>query len=510
MPSPRVAPPLVGVLAALLPILAIGCSDGNGGGVTDPPGGNPPGNPPSSPPSIAISLDPSTLTVARGGKASATVRITRSNFTGAVGLSLSGAVTGMAAAVSPATVTGDSAALTVDVAASGAPGNYTLLLVAAAAGVQSRTATLPVQVSAATAASAFKATSIAAGLAHTCAVQAGGAAFCWGAGGNFQLGDGGGADRLLPTPVAGGVAFARIAAAVKHTCGVAADGKAWCWGGNFSGQLGDGTRQNRLVPTAVTAGLSFRQVVSATGNPETTCGVTTDDEVYCWGDLFYVGPYDNDRTVAAPRRSAGGAAFASIGIGDTHGCGLDAGGAAFCWGFNTFGQLGNAGAQTGYVPSPVNGGHTFTQLAIGLRHSCGLTAQGRAFCWGLNLAGQLGDGSTSQRLVPVEVSGGHAFVSIAAGSETTCALTAGGTAWCWGRGGEGQLGAGSSVTASSTPVAVAGGITFRQLAVGSGHTCGVATDDSVYCWGLNTSGQLGDGTTSQFPVPIPVPVGGPS
>jgi alpha-tubulin suppressor-like RCC1 family protein len=134
-------------------------------------------------------------------------------------------------------------------------------------------------------------------------------------------------------------------------------------------------------------------------------------------------------------------------------------------------------------------------VAAGNGHSCALTASGAAYCWGANWSGSLGDGSTTPSSVPVAVEGGYHFRQIVVGSSHTCALTAGGQAVCWGAGEQGALGDGLATT-SLVPVAVPG-YQFVRLTAGSSHTCGLTDNGTAYCWGSNTDMQLGDGTNIQ-------------
>src|SRR5690606_18061086 len=132
-------------------------------------------------------------------------------------------------------------------------------------------------------------------------------------------------------------------------------------------------------------------------------------------------------------------------------------------------------------------------IAAGSAHTCALS-QGRVLCWGANDAGQLGDASGEGSAEPTPVRGLPGLpTAIVAGAAHTCALLADGTVWCWGQNLYGQLGDGSTAS-SSAPVSVTGGHRFRELRAGGAVTCGTTADDETYCWGLNQSGQLGDGT----------------
>ncbi len=185
-----------------------------------------------------------------------------------------------------------------------------------------------------------------------------------------------------------------------------------------------------------------------------------------------------------------------------HACALTDAGAAWCWGSNDLGQLGDGSTAASLAPVPVAGGLTFTMLSAGAYNTCGLAPDGSAYCWGRNDVGQLGDGSTTNRSTPVAVSGGRRFAAVTTGVAHACGLTAGGSAYCWGLNYSGQLGNGTTAN-SSTPVAVSGGLTFAAVSAGGTHTCGVTTA-AAYCWGENLFGELGDGSTTNRPTPVPV------
>jgi alpha-tubulin suppressor-like RCC1 family protein len=137
-----------------------------------------------------------------------------------------------------------------------------------------------------------------------------------------------------------------------------------------------------------------------------------------------------------------------------HTCGVAQGGAAFCWGSNSGGQLGNAELVLAAGPVPVSGSISFTSLTAGGEHTCGLDATGAAWCWGFNWYGQLGNQSWTTSEVPVRVAGGHAFLALDAGQDHTCGITGSGAIYCWGANNFGQLGRGTQGY-MTVPVAVA-------------------------------------------------------
>jgi alpha-tubulin suppressor-like RCC1 family protein len=338
---------------------------------------------------------------------------------------------------------------------------------------------------------------IAAGESHTCALTTGGAVKCWGFNANGQLGDGANADQLVPVVVSGltgGVSA--IAAGERHTCALIASGGLKCWGRNFEGHLGDGTTTQRLTPVDV-SGLTGGVSAIAAGGFH-TCAVTTGGGAKCWGGNFSGQVGDGTTTRRLTPVDVSGLAGGAIAIaaGAFHTCAVSNGGALKCWGSNS-GQIGDGTATERLTPVDVSGlTGGVSAIAVGVNHSCALTTAGRVQCWGFNANGQLGDATTSNRLTPTDASGLSSGVSaIDAGSFHTCAASSSGGVKCWGNNPVGQIGDGTSFN-RITPVNVSG-LTSGVSAITAGreHTCALDTSGGVKCWGNNSGGQLGDGST---------------
>jgi len=304
------------------------------------------------------------------------------------------------------------------------------------------------------------------------------------------------------------VTFASVNGGYVHTCGVSTSRAAYCWGDNVFGQLGDGTTSSpwyRPSPAPVAGGLRFAAVTAGSFH---TCGVTTSGAAYCWGDNQngQLGDGTTDRR-AMPAPVVGGFRFSTISAGHGHTCGVIVGGAAVCWGDNSSGQLGGTLVvdHNTYRPFPgrVGGVHGFATVSAGNVHTCGVTTHGAAYCWGYNVWGQLGDGTTTQRSLPVRVVGGLRFAIVDAGSYFSCGVTTSGAAYCWGENLDGELGDGTT-TSWSTPVPVTGVLSFAAVGAGWYHTCGMTTTAGAYCWGYNGHSQLGEGTTTTSLTPVPV------
>jgi alpha-tubulin suppressor-like RCC1 family protein len=194
----------------------------------------------------------------------------------------------------------------------------------------------------------------------------------------------------------------------------------------------------------------------------------------------------------------------TITAGERHSCGLTRAGAAYCWGANHHGQLGDGSLESRTTPVAVAGGHVFVAIDAGDAHTVALTGEGTAYAWGMNQDGRLGDGTALQRTTPVAVAGNHIFTTISAGYNNTAAVSASGAAYVWGWNERGKGGDGTSTGQRLVPTAVAGEMTFRSISAGRNHTIAVTPAGVAFAWGWNRYGGLGDGTTTDRHVPTPV------
>jgi len=348
---------------------------------------------------------------------------------------------------------------------------------------------------------------VAAGGEHSCALTSGGGVKCWGVSNYGQLGNGSTANRTTPVDVIGlGSGVQAIAAGGEHSCALASGGSVKCWGYNFYGQLGNGSTGHQSTPVDVIGLGSNVQAIAAGG--EHGCALTSGGAVKCWGNngSGQLGNGSAGHQSPPVDVSGLGSGVQAIATGGQHSCALTSGGAVKCWGDNDYGQLGNGSMVDQSTPVDVSGlGSGVQAIAAGRYHSCALSVGGAVKCWGGNNFGQLGNGSAGHQSTPVEVSGlGGGVQAIAAGGEHSCALTSGGTVKCWGYNTSGQLGNGSTVN-QSTPVDVSGlGSGIQAIATGGTHTCALTGVGAVKCWGYNYFGQLGNG--EQYYVPVPVDV----
>jgi alpha-tubulin suppressor-like RCC1 family protein len=357
---------------------------------------------------------------------------------------------------------------------------------------------------------------IAAGAAHACGLRASGRISCWGGNNRGQVGPNANVRQLTPYELRSAVGFIDVTAGWEHTCGLRSDRRVECWGKNSSGQLGDGTFISRAWSTFVLESVpgigpvQLEDIVDLEAGANHTCAIKADGRVVCWGlaNSGQIGD-GHQRITASVALFNGMTEGVALGSGPRadRTCLLRGDGNTFCWGTNDHGQIGN-GSLSPFVNPPAGPliGNGVVEVAAGFNHTCALVADGRLMCWGYNQWGEVGDGALVKDIskpnlvagLPNTLTGGQA---LSLGNLHTCALKSDGTGYCWGANGFGQLGDGStnSVAAPANPINYTGfgpGTYAKGIELGNDFGCALMSYGSVRCWGKNTVGQLGDGTTN--------------
>lgn len=324
---------------------------------------------------------------------------------------------------------------------------------------------------------------IAAGIAHTCAITPEGGVQCWGNNNFGQLGDGSNVSSNVPVNVVGLEGGTTIVAGGNHTCILSA-GNVWCWGQNSQGQLGDGTRTDRNIPVKV-----LSDVVDITAGLDYTCAVMSYGQVMCWGNNDQGQLSDGTKMDRMKPTLAGLiSGISNMDAGQNKSCGLTSTGLLRCLNGGSAQDLGGLASATSGSPE--------TNLDVAVNR------------FGSLVMALIEDG------VPVAFQSGqfkeinnvsHA-IDVDSGSSHVCTLIDNGTVKCWGSNSYGQLGRNSKLN-SQDPQPVLNISSAWQLAVGKNHACVLITSsnpgkDDIQCWGLNTDGQLGNGTNVNSSVPV--------
>jgi alpha-tubulin suppressor-like RCC1 family protein len=294
---------------------------------------------------------------------------------------------------------------------------------------------------------------------------------------------------LLP-PV---VSAATVAAGYYHTVVLKGDGTVWTWGYNGYGQLGFGSWASSSVPVQVIGLTSVQAVASGAHH---SLALRSDGTIWAWGYNGYGQLGDGTTTGRnAPVLVSALTNVIAIAAGDNHSVALRADGTVWTWGYNGYGQLGDGSTSSRSAPTQVTGLPGVIAVAGGGNHTAVVLTGGAMKSWGRNSNGQLGDGTTSQAVNPVSVSVVSSIGVTAGGNASSLAVRSiDGTVWAWGYNGFGQLGDGTN-TQRLTAVAV--GASTAAVAAGFYHSLGLRSDGTVWAWGYNGYGQLGDGTVTQ-------------
>lgn len=289
----------------------------------------------------------------------------------------------------------------------------------------------------------------------------------------------------------------------------AAQGTVWAWGYNRLGELGNGTTTNSTVPVQVTG---LAGVVGVAGGGYHCLAVKSDGTVWAWGDNDYGGLGNGTAGIGSYSsvavQATGLSGVVGVAAGNGHSIAVKSDGTVWTWGCNISGQLGNgtfshAPPYGVSVPVQVIGLSGIVGVAAGQYHCLAVKNDGTVWAWGYNDKGQLGNGTTTDSSVPVRVRGISGVVEIAGGSYHSIAIKTDGTVWAWGINDYGGLGNGTT-TNSSVPVKVKGISGVLAIAGGWGHSIALTSDGMVWAWGYNYYGELGTGTTANSSVPVQV------
>jgi alpha-tubulin suppressor-like RCC1 family protein len=333
----------------------------------------------------------------------------------------------------------------------------------------------------------------------------GGILYTWGWNQNGRLGDGTTTNRSSPGTTAGsGTNWKQVACGNGHTAAIKTDGTLWTWGANDTGRLGDGTTTDRSSPgTTAGGGTNWKQVACGQSYIAT---IKTDGTLWTWGNNGNgrLGDGTTTSRLSPVTTAGGGTNWKQVACGQGHTAAIKTDGTLWTWGNNGQGRLGTGTTTDRSSPVTTAGGGTnWKQVSCGDRIIATIKTDGTLWTCGYNGLGNLGDGTTVNRSSPVTTAGGGTnWKQVAGGGGYTAAIKTDGTLWTWGYNTNGQLGDGTNTVFITSPKTTAGGGTnWKQVACGYAYTAAIKTDGTLWTWGMNSvygfqsSGQLGDGTT---------------
>jgi len=290
-----------------------------------------------------------------------------------------------------------------------------------------------------------------------------------------------------------------IQAGHGFSCMLKTDGSVWCWGFNQVGQLGRSTAKNvQSKPVRV---LEIEKITTLSAGNTTVCSLKKDGSVWCWGDKSF--------KQSTARLMKGITGIAQFSIGNSHNCAVRKDGVAWCWGHNNFGQLNRWGTMELSFPprTPVRSMEKVKMASVGDNRTCVIKQDDKVWCWGYGYGGHMGHGKvvpkTNVRIRPVQVKNAEGTTYIELNSAHSCLLKKDGSVWCWGYNNMGGLGDGTRINRNE-PVQVKNLQNVKQISLGYKYSCALKENGSVWCWGGGSFGQLGNGEFSLKESPVKV------
>ncbi|MDR0441863.1 MAG: hypothetical protein LBH44_00480 [Treponema sp.] len=307
-------------------------------------------------------------------------------------------------------------------------------------------------------------------------------------------------NRTQPVRAAG---VKTISAASTHSIAVKTNGELWAWGGNGNGNLGDGTTTNRLSPVRIGNATDWEAVSAGSVY---SLALKTNGELWAWGrnERGQIGDGTIDQRTS-PVQIGTETNWASVSGGTYHSLALKKDGSLWAWGENTNGQLGDGTTNDSYSPVRIGSDTDWESVSGGQTNTLALKENGSLWAWGANTSGQLGDGTSgtaNNKTTPLRIGSDTDWTSVSVGTSHTLALKENGSLWAWGANTSGQLGDGTSGSVNNKASPVQIGTGWASVTAGNTHTLAIKTDGSLLAWGGNNFGCLGDGTTTNRASPV--------
>jgi alpha-tubulin suppressor-like RCC1 family protein len=278
----------------------------------------------------------------------------------------------------------------------------------------------------------------------------------------------------------------------------------WAWGFNGSGPLGDNTTTARSSPVReITSSTNWCQVSAGCFH---TSALKTDGSLWTWGNGACGRLGDNTTTARSSpvREITSSTNWCQVSAGGYHTSALKTDGSLWAWGLNTCGRLGDNTNTTRSSPvREITSSTNWCQVSAGCFHTSALKTDGSLWAWGSNNLGRLGDNTATDRSSPVrEITSSTNWCQVSAGGYHTGAIKTDGSLWAWGFNGSGRLGDNTTTSRSSPVREITSSTNWCQVSAGCTHTSALKTDGSLWAWGNNGSGRLGDNTATARSSPV--------
>jgi alpha-tubulin suppressor-like RCC1 family protein len=348
-------------------------------------------------------------------------------------------------------------------------------------------------------------TKIAAAGDQSFLLKSDGTLWAWGDNSGGRLGDSTTTNKMSPVQIGAQKQWVSISTGTyptSYSLAIAADGTLWGWGANYHGRIGDGTTVDKSSPVQIGTGKDWTFIAVKCTH---SLALKSDRTLWGWGQNNS-GQLGDGTTVdkQAPVKIGTDKDWVSIALGVTHSLGLKANGTLWAWGSNTVGELGDGTIESRYSPVQIGTGTNWVAIAAAYHHTFALKSDGTLWAWGQNNYAQLGDGTTESKKAPIQIGIDKNWSSVVTyhyGLGHTFALKSDGTLWAWGRNQNGQLGDGTTES-KKTPIQIGTDKDWVSVAVGASHSIALKSNNTVWAWGSNNYGQLGDGTTVNKNTPV--------
>ncbi|MDI6788261.1 MAG: hypothetical protein QME51_07810 [Planctomycetota bacterium] len=343
-----------------------------------------------------------------------------------------------------------------------------------------------------------------AGGESTLAIKNNGTLWAWGDNNYGQLGDGTSNSSLYtPVQVLPGTTWATVASSPSmiygHTVAIKSDGTLWACGSNYYGQLGDGSYTDKNPPVQIGTAKNWTAIATGDGHTLALSTTGTATTLWAWGKNYSGQLGDGtgvDRIV--PTKIGTSTNWMAIATGSYHSVALKSDGTLWAWGNNTSGELGDGTYTVRASPTKIGTATNWSKIACGERHTLAIKTDGTLWAWGLNDDGQLGDGTTVGKIVPTKIGTATNWSKVAAGPGSftggphSAGIRTDGSLWTWGNNDDGKLGDGTEIN-RSTPTRIGTATNWADVSCGIYHTIGRKTDGTLWGWGNSINGQLGTG-----------------